>query len=66
MDTTQEIQIKKKKIQQKKKKKDSKNYSKQHISNEVIIPFTASSLDGKLRQDNKATTLMFLCSCGYQ
>lgn len=66
MDTTQEIQIKEENTTGKKKKKDSKNYSKQLISNEVIIAFTASRLDGKLRQDNKATTLMFLCSCGYQ
>lgn len=56
MDTTQEIQIKEENTTGKKKKKDSKNYSKQLISNEVIIAFTASRLDGKLRQDNKATT----------
>lgn len=55
MDTTQEIQIKEENTTGK-KKKDSKNYSKQLISNEVIIAFTASRLDGKLRQDNKATT----------
>lgn len=41
-------------------REDSRNYSKQHISSEVIILFITGSLDEKLRQDSKATTLMFL------
>lgn len=41
---------------EKKKAQQKIKYSKQNISNEVIVFFTAE----KLRQDSKAMTLMFL------